>query len=333
MLDMDLRLQPVRRYAFGVLGVALIACGPWLGWWTVFPLAVASIVFKVADRHIHSTPRPEFAMFAAWAMSQVIIASSVALTGGPRVATLSWLAIPIVTLTSRFSGRGVTLGVTFSLGLLALVAFGVDAAAVVADPSKVLAPAALIISVAMLSGALMESDVEHRNDAVIDELTGMLNRKALVVRAAELTQQSEVTGKPVGVIVCDLDGFKAINDTHGHVAGDAVLRDVGHRIRKELRAFDLIYRLGGEEFLVLLPGAEIDHTAAIAEQLREAIEREGAGPGLDVTASFGVSGSPDGATFDYGTVFADADRALYEAKSGGRNRVCGAGPLAPVVSA
>ena len=325
MLDMDLRLQPVRKRAFGVLAIALVAGGPWIGWWTVVPLAIASLVFKAADKYVHSTPRPEYAMFGAWAASEVIIAISVAMTGGPKVATMSWLAIPIVTLTARFSGRGVILGVGFALTLLVAVAFGVNAGAVLDNPTVITAPASLIIAVAMLSTALMESDIEHRNEAVIDELTGMLNRKALVVRTGELAQQSQVTGNAVGVIVGDLDRFKSINDMHGHGAGDAVLKDVAYRIRKELRAFDLAYRLGGEEFLVLVPGAEIDQATAIAEQLREAIERETVAAGLEVTMSFGVSASSEGVAFDYGTVFAEADQALYEAKSGGRNRVCAAG--------
>ena len=321
MLDMDLRLQPVRRKAFGVLAIALIAGGPWVGWWTVLPLAIAGFVFKAADKHVHSAPRPEYAMFAAWAMSEVIIAISIALTGGPKVATLSWLAIPIVTLTARFSGRGMVVGVTFTLGLLLAVAFGVDAAEVLSNPVTVTAPASLIIATAILSTSLMESDIEHRNDAVIDQLTGMLNRKALRTRVEELEQQSKLRGRPIAMVVADLDNFKGINDVHGHTAGDAVLKDVAYVMHKELRAFDLMYRLGGEEFLVLLPGAELEWAADLADHLRRTIEASPVGPGLRVTMSFGVSGSPPGEAFDYESIFAEADRALYGAKTDGRNRV------------
>ena len=80
----------------------------------------------------------------------------------------------------------------------------------------------------MLSTALMESDMEHRGEAVIDPLTGMLNRKALMNRVVELTQLSEVTGEPVGMIFGDLDRFKDVNDSQGHAAGDAALTDVGY---------------------------------------------------------------------------------------------------------
>src|SRR5437763_14932674 len=94
MLDIDGRLQPVRRRSFAVLGLALIACGPWLGWWTLAPLTVAGVLFGLADKHMAGMRRPEYLMFAAWAGSEVIIAVSVALTGGPTVATMSWLPIP-----------------------------------------------------------------------------------------------------------------------------------------------------------------------------------------------------------------------------------------------
>jgi diguanylate cyclase (GGDEF)-like protein len=166
----------------------------------------------------------------------------------------------------------------------------------------------------------MSSDLHHRAATVIDPLTGMLNRKALTNRVTELTQQSELTGAPVGLIVGDLDNFKRVNDTHGHAVGDGALKDVAYAVHKELRAFDLAYRIGGEEFLVLLPGADVDESVEMAEELRAAVEAAASGDG-DLTMSFGVSGSPAGERFDYDAVFAAADAALYEAKKAGRNRV------------
>jgi diguanylate cyclase (GGDEF)-like protein len=180
---------------------------------------------------------------------------------------------------------------------------------------------ALTISVAILSTALMQSDLEHRTEAVIDPLTGLLNRTALRNRTLELAQRSEFTAEPVGVIVADIDHFKRINDRHGHAVGDAVLKDIAYVMRKELRAFDLAYRIGGEEFLVLLPGANVDETAEFANELHRAL---GASPrgGQDVTMSIGVSASRYGDIFDYDRIFERADAALYRAKNGGRNQVC-----------
>src|SRR3954470_2368738 len=130
MLDMDRRLQPVRRSAFAVLALALLACGPWLGWWAIAPLPLGAAIFRLADARIERAKRPEYGMFAAWAVSQMIIAGSVALTGGPRTTTMAWFAIPIVTLSARFSTRGIGIGVAVTLALQTAVALGVDAGAV-----------------------------------------------------------------------------------------------------------------------------------------------------------------------------------------------------------
>src|SRR3954452_3854720 len=85
MLDNDRRLAPIRGAAFLVLGLALVACGPWLGWWTLAPLAVAAVAFRVAERTVRKSSRPEIALFIAWACTTVILAIAVALTGGPNV--------------------------------------------------------------------------------------------------------------------------------------------------------------------------------------------------------------------------------------------------------
>jgi diguanylate cyclase (GGDEF)-like protein len=327
MLDMDQRVQPVRRAAFGVLAVALVVCAPWVGWWTLLPLGAAAMIFRVADARIAGLARPEYAIFAAWAGSQVIIAASVAISGGPLVATMSWFAIPLVTLSARFSQRGIVVGVATTIVLILAVAFGVDAGAVFDDPTVIVAPISMVIAVAMLSTALMRSDIEHRTEAVIDQLTGMLNRRALASRTQELQEQSSITREPVGVIVCDIDCFKDVNDASGHPVGDAVLKDVAYLLRKHLRAFDLIYRLGGDEFLVFVPGAELGETEKLAEELREAIATNTVGDGLHLTMSLGVAASQRGECFEYERVFTRADGALYDAKSRGRNQVCsGAGP-------
>ena len=321
---MDRRLGPVRRRSLAVLGLALVASGPWLGWWTLVPLFVAGAFFTIADRKIASMGRPEYALFAAWIGSEVMIAASVALTGGPTAPMMCWLAIPMVTLVARFSDRGIAIGLAATIALLLAVSFGVDPGAVLRNPTLVIAPVALIVSVTMFAVALMRSDVEHRSRAVLDPLTAMLNRTALESRVVELEEQSALTGEPIGLILADIDHFKEVNDTHGHGTGDAVLRHVGYTIRKQLRAFDLAYRIGGEEFLVLLPGGLPDQTAALAEQIRGAIEIERI-EGVAVTISCGVGGSARGSRFEYEAAFAECDAALYEAKNRGRNRVCGTG--------
>jgi diguanylate cyclase (GGDEF)-like protein len=322
VLDMEERVRPVRQRAFGILAVALIAAGPWLGWWPALFLVPAALCFGAADLLMPRVARPELLMFAAWIGSGLVIGGAVALSGGPSQPTLSWLAIPVITLSSRFPMRGVVAGVIVNIVILLAVAFGVNTHQVLHDPVLVIAPVALLLCVAVLSTPLMRSDIQHRNDAVIDQLTGMLNRKALSTRVAELAQQSEITGDSVGIVVGDLDHFKTVNDTRGHSVGDVVLKEVAYEMRKQLRAFDLAYRLGGEEFLILLPGSDLERSGQLAEQLRESVEASDVGRGVSVTMSFGVGASRQGERFDYAAVFKMADAALYRAKRGGRNQVC-----------
>ena len=323
LLDMEERIRPVRALAMGTLALVLIASGPWIGWWTLLPLLVAAGLYHLADIRLHTSERPEYLMFAAWVGSELAIAVAVALTTGPAAAaTISWLAIPVVTLSARFSLRGVIVGVAIAVLLVLAVGFGAHASQVLHDPPLIMAAAGLVLATAALSTALMRSDLQHRSESVIDPLTGMLNRKALSTRVGELAQQAELTGQPVGLIVGDLDNFKQINDSQGHAAGDAALTDLAYMFRKRLRAFDLAYRIGGEEFLILLPGASAGDCAEIAEDLRRVIASETFGDGTEFTISFGVSASAQGGGFDYAKVFAVADEALYEAKSLGRNRVC-----------
>jgi diguanylate cyclase (GGDEF)-like protein len=322
MLDMEERVRPVRQRALAILGVALIASGPWLGWWPALFLIPAAIFFGLADLLMPRVAKPELLMFGAWIASGLVIGGAVALSGGASQPTLAWMAIPVITLSSRFPMRGVVVGVIVNVAILLAVAFIVDTGQVLDNPVLVIAPVALLLCVAVLSTPLMRSDIEHRNDAVIDQLTGMLNRKALSTRVVELAQQSQLTGESVGIIVGDLDHFKDVNDTRGHSVGDVVLKEVAYQMRKQLRAFDLAYRLGGEEFLILLPGSNLEQSAALAEQLRRSVAHDSVAGGVAVTMSFGVGASRNGEPFDYASVFKMADAALYRAKGNGRDRVC-----------
>jgi diguanylate cyclase (GGDEF)-like protein len=253
-------------------------------------------------------------------LSALVIVAGTLLTGGANSPAKSWLLIPALALPTRFNRRGVNVGVTILILLLAADTIGADPTEVAKAPQLFVFPAALILAGVAMTMALRQAEIQHRNEAVIDQLTGMLNRKALESRTSELEQQSRIASQPVGLIVADIDHFKKVNDYHGHAMGDAVLRDVAYRIRAELRAYDLAYRLGGEEFVVLLPGASESMAAEMAERLRLAVEAEPVG-GISVTMSFGVATSGDeGFAFD--SLFAQADEALYRAKASGRNRVC-----------
>jgi len=321
MIEMDARLRDVRMIAFGVFAVGFIACGAWIGWEPLPLLLVAAIFFALADKLAARSPRPEYWIFGAWVGAQVVIASAVLLTDAPGALVAVWLAIPVVTLSTRFSGRGIVAGVVITLALLCAVLFGTDAAGVAEYPPVLASPVALVIGIAILSTALMRSEVQYRGESVVDPLTRLLNRKALQNRIAELSQQSLTADAPVGLVYCDIDHFKRVNDTVGHACGDEILVRVADLIRGELRAFELAYRTGGEEFLVVLPGLGLRETAELAERLRAAVARHPFPQGITMTMSCGAVASGAGSRLDFDALWASADAALYAAKREGRNRV------------
>jgi diguanylate cyclase (GGDEF)-like protein len=159
--------------------------------------------------------------------------------------------------------------------------------------------------------------------ASIDELTNVWNRRHFMERCQRELQRLENLSQPVSLIFVDLDYFKQINDHYGHKTGDEMLRTVAQILRNGLREGDLVGRLGGEEFLVLLPATAPDQACQIAERLRSMVELAVLvmQPNLTVTASFGVTGLAAAANVSLDELLAKADSALYQAREAGRNRV------------
>jgi len=174
-----------------------------------------------------------------------------------------------------------------------------------------------------------------RREATIDPLTGLCNRRHLdfvMKREMNFGRRAQHT---VGVILFDLDRFKLLNDTFGHAMGDAALRAVAEFLQLRLRIYDVACRYGGEEFVVIVPGADIAGAMALAEQLRAGIANlvvTDGGPTARFTASFGVSSFPaSGLEPDH--VMKAADAALYRAKAEGRDRVVSAAAIDPALPA
>jgi two-component system, cell cycle response regulator len=160
--------------------------------------------------------------------------------------------------------------------------------------------------------------------AITDALTGLYNRRYMESHVGALVEQAASRGKPLTVLVLDIDYFKSINDGHGHDAGDDVLREFAIRIRKSIRGIDLACRYGGEEFVVVMPETDLAVATMVAERLRRRIAAEpfqiqqGSGS-VEVTISIGIAAL--GAQDNAATVLKRADQALYRAKRDGRNRV------------
>ncbi len=157
-----------------------------------------------------------------------------------------------------------------------------------------------------------------------DPLTGLANRGSALAELQNRFGLSQRYGRPLSVVVCDLDHFKQVNDTYGHGAGDFVLHTFGERLIATLREADLAGRIGGEEFLMVLPETDLAGARPFAERLRKAIAAtpiQLASGGLTVTCSMGIA-ERTGDDLNAGQLLARADAALYRAKGGGRNQVC-----------
>ncbi|AUC97381.1 MULTISPECIES: GGDEF domain-containing protein [Bradyrhizobium] len=167
----------------------------------------------------------------------------------------------------------------------------------------------------------------HKTAASIDPLSGMLNRRGFSEACARVIEREATAGRPVTVMIFDIDHFKSINDRFGHPAGDEILKLFSAVVVNNLRISDLSGRIGGEEFAALLP-CPLEEGVLVAERVREAFENSDIvceeGP-VDTTVSIGVAGGPAGTELE--VLLASADTALYQAKRGGRNRVEAAAEL------
>jgi diguanylate cyclase (GGDEF)-like protein len=154
-----------------------------------------------------------------------------------------------------------------------------------------------------------------------DALTGLLNRRAFLERLGREHDRSRRYPQPLSVLLLDVDGLKAINDRAGHAGGDAALRAIGDAIRRGLRAADTGCRFGGDEFAVMAPEADEPAARVLAERIRSLAEDMSLPGGLRVTVSLGVACGAPGEGWTPPGILLRADRALYEAKRTGRNRV------------
>jgi two-component system cell cycle response regulator len=179
---------------------------------------------------------------------------------------------------------------------------------------------ALVLDNARLSQRLQEL-------STLDGLTRQLNHRAIYARLTEELERARRYRYPLSVVLCDFDHFKEVNDTYGHLTGDAALREGAAVLRRCLRSTDLLGRYGGEEFLAVLPQVDLDGARLAAERLRQGLAdtpvRIAAAGEIRITASFGVASRDElGDAQSSDLLVSLADRRLYEAKAAGRNRIC-----------
>lgn len=182
-----------------------------------------------------------------------------------------------------------------------------------------------------LQDALLQAHEKLQFEAAHDSLTGIWNRRAILDLLKKEVERHHRSGECLGIIMADVDHFKKINDSYGHLAGDTVLREIVERLAQAVRSYDFVGRYGGEEFLVVVPGCATAQIVASGERIRTFIAdrpiKTDAGE-LSVTLSLGAASVHANSVFDYEAVLHAADTALYRAKANGRNCV----ELAPALS-
>ena len=218
-----------------------------------------------------------------------------------------------------------SVGMLFALNALLGIGFGPTF-----RRSLTIAVVAPILVSAPISGLIVrllrEVDEARRTAQDLawnDALTGLLNRGRFTECVRHEVEVAQASGRPLSAVLIDLDDFKQINDRHGHAAGDAVLRDVARTIRQSVRTGDLAGRWGGEEFAILLPGAEAEQAVRVMQRLRAAVAAmriDVDGTAVGCTASIGVATLREHDN-GFDGLLVRADRAMYRAKSGGKNRV------------
>jgi diguanylate cyclase (GGDEF)-like protein len=190
------------------------------------------------------------------------------------------------------------------------------------EPTELLARVQAAARVKRLQDELRQRNEDLDRISRTDALTGLRNRRHVEEYLVKLTSLARRNVEPIAVLVIDIDHFKSVNDTHGHDAGDAVLREVASRMLGSVRLEDMIGRWGGEEFLVVLPNTADQGAAELAERLRQVVAdtpcRLADGDAVQVTISVGCAAS---LIDDAGGLVRSADTAMYEAKQTGRNRV------------
>lgn len=325
LLEHEVRLRAVRRGAELLVVVGIIAIG-------VAEHATSATIGAVALVLLASGLESQAQRSAApggWLAAQELLGLGgicllVGATGGLASPALVLLAPGAALTGARRQGGPLAISLLVAgTGAAAACVLAPDGPTFADGYGVAMATAAAVVAVALLTSHLAHAERGIRADAVLDPLTGLLNRGALDARMIELRGQAVLDDLPLSIVLSDLDALAQINAVHGADIGDAVLTGAAEAMRRSLRTFELLYRLGGDEFLLILPGATPREAARLAERLRDAVAT--ARPqGIDVTASFGVAGGK-GTLLQFGALLAEADVALYEAKSSGGDTVRTAG--------
>ena len=308
--------------AGGLLGFASIVGGlrdgahaEWIATTSAIAVVSGALFVSLARR------LPAALLAAMLVAGTLLISTSVLAQGsgtGGYVLFYVWVGIVACNFLSR----------TQAFVQLAVIA-SIYAGILAADPGDAPVTEWLMVVGSLLVTWSVINILRRRVDALVaelaqaslaDPLTGLLNRRGLQQRMGEQLSRLRRTGEPLALVAVDLDSFKALNDEHGHAHGDAILARFAGVLESMMRGADVAARVGGDEFVILAPDTDLDGALTLAERLRTAAASELSTHARAQTASFGVAVVSDH-TADGNALLLAADRALYAAKDGGRNRV------------
>lgn len=329
----------VRHVRVGVL-VSLLGAASVLGYAAASPsrpgraglgaMAVAVAVYSALllrlplRRLAAHRRRPQ--MLAAWtAVTSGVVVAAMVLDGGAG-SPLVWLnSLTLVHATGMYAPQGTAViggGAVVSYGALAVLGppVGADRVVITLATLVLLTLLCALTSESYWARRRRQAELTERLAALADQdgLTGCLNHRAFHARLREEVGRATRYGQPLSLLLADLDHFKAVNDAHGHPVGDAVLATVADLLRDLARDVDVVARLGGEEFALLLPATDLDDAASAAERLRASVAALRDPVGITVCVGISAIPAPARGTLD---LLEQADIALYEGKRSGRDRV------------
>ena len=311
VLDASPRVRTIRKVGSGAVGVTLLISAPWLGWWTLILFGLSAANLLSVDRRMARSARPEWVSVDAIVITLVLLATGVALSGGPTSPALPWLVLPAGMVAARFRPQVVSAGLAVTVAVILAVTLGVGPRATLRDPVPVFVTLALLTAVVSIVCALQAAELFQRGEATVDPLTGLDNRRQLSEDLRAVWAQATVE-RPVRLLMFDLDGFKAYNDNFGHLGGDLLLSRLAQAFKRAVGDSGGAYRLGGDEFCALLWA---DSGEAMVGDCLQALSAEG--DGFSITSSYGSVTLPEEAS-DPHMALQLADERMYAHKDSSR---------------
>ena len=179
VVDANDRVRMIRKVGSGAIGVALVVSAPWLGWWTLILFALSALNFINVDLRLRKSQHPERVSVCAILITMALIAAGVILSGGPRSPALPWLVLPAGMVAARFRPQVVIAGFALTVMVILIATLGVDPQATIHNPVSMIATLALLVAVVSIVRAIEAAELHNRDEATLDPLTGLANRRQL----------------------------------------------------------------------------------------------------------------------------------------------------------